>query len=573
MGLKLASTMAVLFLFGLIYALVFIIGVWFLPSNLLGLSLMIGFTVLIVLFQYGISPLMIRLIYRIDWIPYEDYARQYPHLADVIDKVVAIRGIKTPRMGIIHDLNPQAFTFGYTKNSARIVITDGILHYLDEGEQSAVVAHELGHVVHNDFILMTVVFAIPLILLTIARWSYYAVLFSGLFKSSKDDDAGGYIVLGLIVVAVVSYISYYIGYLVSLFVSRIREYFADQHAAELTENPNTLSTALVKIAYGLIAGGTEAEIKERQKSKVRGLRGLGIFDPKKASQLAAQSMDNHGRVSKRVVQAAAGWDLFNPWAKYFQVFSTHPLPAKRIQRLNGQCATYGVPVEYDFSEARIIKEQQAGKSMVGEFITDIFIKQLPTVIFIILAGLTAIWILGFIGWISIGTLTTLNNLILLWAIGFFIMGLGVIGRTSFMYRSGFEPSNVVELITNIKVSPIRAVPAIIEGKIVGKGIPGYYFGEDLYFQDNTGLMYIDYRFGISLVDFFWALSKANRLVGQRVRIKGWYRRGPGPYFQVDTIETESGKRYRNYSKHMTYILAVIFFGIGAFLFYLWLTAF
>ncbi len=573
MGLKLASTMAVLFLFGLIYALVFTIGVWFLPSNLLGLSLMIGFTVLIVLFQYGISPLMIRLIYRIDWIPYEDYARQYPHLADVIDKVVAIRGIKTPRMGIIHDLNPQAFTFGYTKNSARIVITDGILHYLDEGEQSAVVAHELGHVVHNDFILMTVVFAIPLILLTIARWSYYAVLFSGLFKSSKDDDAGGYIVLGLIVVAVVSYISYYIGYLVSLFVSRIREYFADQHAAELTENPNTLSTALVKIAYGLIAGGTEAEIKERQKSKVRGLRGLGIFDPKKASQLAAQSMDNHGRVSKRVVQAAAGWDLFNPWAKYFQVFSTHPLPAKRIQRLNGQCANYGVPVEYDFSEARIIKEQQAGKSMVGEFITDIFIKQLPTVIFILLAGLTAIWILGFIGWISIGTLTTLNNLILLWAIGFFIMGLGVIGRTSFMYRSGFEPSNVVELITNIKVSPIRAVPAIIEGKIVGKGIPGYYFGEDLYFQDNTGLMYIDYRFGISLVDFFWALSKANRLVGQRVRIKGWYRRGPGPYFQVDTIETESGKRYRNYSKHMTYILAVIFFGIGAFLFYLWLTAF
>lgn len=572
MGLKLASTMAILFLFGLIYAVVFTIGVWFLPSGLLGLSLMIGFTVLIILFQYGISPLMIRLIYRIDWIPYEDFTYQYPHLADVIDKVVAIRGIKTPRMGIIHDLNPQAFTFGYTKNSARIVITDGIIHYLDEGEQSAVVAHELGHVVHNDFILMTVVFAIPLILLTIARWSYYTVRFSGLFKSSKDDDAGSYIVLALIVVAVVSYISYYIGYLVSLFVSRIREYFADQHAAELTENPNTLSTALVKIAYGLIAGGTEAEIKERQKSSVRGLRSLGIFDPKKASQLAAQSMDNNGRVSKRVVQAAAGWDLFNPWAKYFQVFSTHPLPAKRIQRLNGQCATYGVPVEYDFSEARIIKEQQVGKSMVGEFITDIFIKQLPTFIFIILVGMTAIWILELLGLISIGILTTLNNLILLWAIGFFIMGLGVIGRTSFMYRSGFEPSNIVELITNIKVSPIRAVPAIIEGKIIGKGIPGYYFGEDLYFQDNTGLMYIDYRFGIRLVDFFWALSKANRLVGQRVRIKGWYRRGPGPYFQVDTIETESGKRYRNYSKHMTYILAVIFFGIGAFLFYLWFTA-
>ncbi|MFX1289271.1 MAG: zinc metalloprotease HtpX, partial [Promethearchaeota archaeon] len=361
MGLKLASTLAVMFLFALIYAVVFTIGVWFLPSDLFGLLIMIVFTILIVLFQYGIGPIFIRWMYRIDWIPYEDFTYQYPHLADVVDKVVTLQKIKTPRMGIIHDLNPQAFTFGYTKNSARLVITDGILHYLDDNEQRAVVSHELGHIVHNDFILMTVVFAIPLLLLTIARWSYYTVRFSGL-RRSRDDDAGSYIFLALIVVAIVSYISYYIGFLISLFVSRIREYFADQHSAELTENPNMLSTALIKIAYGLLATGTEAEIKEKRKSSVRGLRGLGIFDPKKAATVAMQTMDNTGRISKRSVEAAAGWDLFNPWAKYFQIFSTHPLPSKRIQRLNEQCVTYGVTVEYDFSGAEKIKEQQVGKS-------------------------------------------------------------------------------------------------------------------------------------------------------------------------------------------------------------------
>ncbi|MBY9014021.1 MAG: M48 family metalloprotease, partial [Candidatus Lokiarchaeota archaeon] len=354
MGLKLASTLAVLFLFALIYAVVFTIGVWFLPGDLFGLLIMIAFTILIVLFQYGMGPIFINWMYRIEWMDYEDFTYNYPHLADAIDKVVAIQEIKTPRMGIIHDLNPQAFTFGYTKNSARMVITDGILHYLDEHEQRAVVAHELGHIVHNDFILMTVVFAIPLILLTIARWSYYAVRFSGL-KRSRDDDAGSYIALALIAVAIVSYISYYIGFLISLFVSRIREYFADQHAAELTENPNLLSTALIKIAYGLLATGTEAEIKQQQKSKVRALRGLGIFDPKKAATVAVQTMDVNGQVSKKVVEAAAGWDLFNPWAKYFQTFSTHPLTAKRIQRLNEQCPIYRVPVEYDLSGARAIK--------------------------------------------------------------------------------------------------------------------------------------------------------------------------------------------------------------------------
>jgi len=359
MGLKLASTLAIMFQFALIYAVVFVIGVWFLPGDLLGLLFIIAIAG--VLFQYGISPLIVGWFLRIEWFEYEEFANQYPYLADVIDKVVAIREIKPPRLGIIHDGNPQAFTFGWTKNSARIVITDGITKILNEDEQRAVVAHELGHIVHNDFILMTVAFAIPFVLLSIARWSFRIVRYSR-FRSSKDDDAGSYIALALIVVAVVSYIAYWIGHLVELIVSRIREYFADQHAAELTENPNYLSTALIKIAYGLLASGTKEEIIVKQKSSVRALGGLGIFDPKKARDVAVQTMDRNGKLSKYAVEATAGWDLFNPWAKYYQVLSSHPLPAKRIQRLNEQCATYGVPIEYDFSGARKIKEQQVGKS-------------------------------------------------------------------------------------------------------------------------------------------------------------------------------------------------------------------
>jgi Zn-dependent protease with chaperone function len=569
MGLKLASSMAILALFALIYAVVFVISIWFLPASLFGLLLMLGFTVLIVLFQYAISPLIIRLIYRIDWINHDEFVREYPHLGRVLDKVVSIQGIKVPKMGIIDDLNPNAFTFGYTRNSARIVLTGGILHFLDEREQEAVLAHELGHVIHNDFILMTVVFAIPLMLLTIARWSYYAARFSGVSRGSKDNEAG-YLGLALIVVAVISYISYYIGYLISLLVSRIREYYADEHSAEVTENPNTLSTALVKIAYGLLISVSEVEAKQRRKSSVRALRGLGIFDPGKANQIAVQGIGGSGQYDKRAVEAAAGWDLFNPWAKYFQLFSTHPLPAKRIQRLNQQCAQYGTQVEIDFSHAREIKEDQVGKSMIGEFLTDIIIKHLPTAFFLIFVGFSIIWLFGFFNILPIGTIATISNLIFMWFLGFYLMGFSVIARTKFMYRSGFDPKNIVDLVSTINVSPVRPVPAIIEGAIIGKGIPGYYFSDDLFFQDNTGLLFIDYRFGLSIVDFFWAITKVNRLIGQKVRIQGWYRRGPSPYLQIDTLWTEGGKRYRNYAKHMTYILAVIFFIIGALLLYLWI---
>ncbi|MHA1455948.1 MAG: hypothetical protein ACTSR5_08200 [Promethearchaeota archaeon] len=34
MGLKIASTLATTFLFAMVYALVFIVGIWFLPSDL-----------------------------------------------------------------------------------------------------------------------------------------------------------------------------------------------------------------------------------------------------------------------------------------------------------------------------------------------------------------------------------------------------------------------------------------------------------------------------------------------------------------------------------------------------------
>ena len=545
-------------LFGLIYAIVFVIGIWYSWS----LWLMVGLTLFIILLQYLISPILINWIYRIEWIPYEQFRGQFPHLAEAVDKVIAVRGIKTPRMGIIRDGNPNAFTFGWTKNSARIVITTGILNYLNEEEQKAVVSHELGHVVHNDFIVMTLVFAVPLVLLTIARWAFYTSWFS----RSRNKE-GAILGLALIAIAILSYIAYFIGYLISLMVSRIREYYADEHAGELTENPNALSTALVKIAYGLLI---DAQYEEKQKSRVRALKGIGIFDPKSAVSFAAASMNSSGRYSQDAIQAAASWDLFNPWAKYYQLFSTHPLPAKRILRLNNQCELYGIKPELDFSKAKQIRKEQAGKSMMDEFLVDVAVKFLPILIFIALIGMTIVWIFGAVGFSNILINTfTLSNLLLFWAVGFYLIGFGSLIKTQFVYKSGFEPKNVVELVTNIKVSPIRTIPAVMEGVIIGRGIPGYYFGADLYLQDSTGLMYIDYRFGLGIMDFFFAIRRVKKLVGQRVRIKGWYRRGPNPRLQVDTIETETGRKFRNYAKHMTYIWAVVAFIIGLVLFYFW----
>ena len=564
MGLKLASGLAITSLFALIYAVIFVIGVWFLPSTIWGLLIMVALTIGIVLFQYGISPLIINWLYRIDWIPYEQFAAEFPHLADSLDKVVTYNRIKMPRLGIIHDMNPNAFTFGWSKNSARVVLTDGILKYLNKKEQNAVFSHELGHVVHSDFILMTVVFAIPLLLLTIARWSYYASFLSR--SSSKDSDAAALFRIALIAIAVLSFVSYYLSFFISLIISRIREYYADEHSAEVLEDPNALSTGLVKIAYGLLVDGN---IEERKKSRVRALRGLGIFDPSAAKGLGVISVGATQTISMEAIQKTAAWDLYNPWAKFYELKSTHPLPAKRIRRLNMLCEIYGIQPVIDFSDAKRLKEEQAGKSMWDEFLWDLFMKTLPTLVFIALLGITIVWVLDpFITAYRI-SLFTPKFMLLLWAGGFYVIGFMSIIKTRYMYKGGFEDKKTLDLKTNIKVSPIRTIPAYIEGKIVGKGIPGYYFSEDMMFQDNTGLMFVDYRFGIGIADLIFSLRTVNKLIGQRVRIKGWYRRGPNPYIQVDTIWSESGRRYRNYSKAFRYVWAVLAFILGIVCIYVW----
>ncbi len=533
---------------------------------------MIGITLFIIFLQYLTGPIFINWLFAIEWIPYDTFQTRYPHLAEAVDKVVYARGIKTPRMGIIHDRNPNAFTFGWTKNSARIVITTGILEYLNENEQKAVVAHELGHVVHNDFILMTVVFAIPLLLLTITRWCFYAS--RGFFQSRDGKGVGAALGLGLIAIAGLSYLAYYISYFVSLIISRIREYYADEHAGELFENPNALSTGLVKIAYGLLM---ERNVEMNERSRVRALRGLGIFDPRGAKALAISSTGGSGKYSKDAIQAAAAWDLFNPWAKLYQLVSTHPLPAKRIMRLNEQCEKYGVRPEIDLTYARKLKEEQAGKSMFPEFLTDFSVMFLPILIFIALIVLTVVWIFAAVGLFAVGSGTIFNNalsnLLLLWGIGFYIIGFGVLIRIGFKYKRGFEPKRIVELVTYVKASPIRTVPAVLEGQIVGRGMPGYYFGEDMLLQDDTGLIYVDYE---SLIPLFGNLIFARRTIrkyiGQNVRVIGWYRRGPGPYIEIKSIESSSGHRNNNYRKQASYIWAFIAFGIGLFLLYLWYLA-
>jgi hypothetical protein len=128
-----------------------------------------------------------------------------------------------------------------------------------------------------------------------------------------------------------------------LLLSRVREYYADRFAGEVTRNPDALATGLVKIACGLARAPEAGEAKNNV--RMQAARSFGIFDPKVANALALAGAASGG-VSVAAMEDAMKWDLWNPWAMWYELSSSHPLPAKHIKALGKQSEAQGASLPF-----------------------------------------------------------------------------------------------------------------------------------------------------------------------------------------------------------------------------------
>lgn len=506
------------FLFGLLFAVgMGAIALLEIPPSQ-GMGLSIAFALFIVAIQYAIGPFMIQWIYRIQWV---DVSAFSPNVQAFIEQTCAERGIRVPRLGIIEDGNPNAFTFGHVPNNARLVVTRGLLNILEDREVNAVIGHEMGHIKHWDFVVMTIASVVPLILYIVFRF-----MFDVGTRARKEAATAAW------VVGVLSFIAYWISQYIVLLLSRVREYYADEFAAEVTGDPNALASALVKIAYGLAKGDAKASeaaqavVKEKKKNdpRMEAARAFGIFDPRSARALAAASSGSGG-FSTENMAAAMRWDLWNPWAFFYELASTHPLPAKRIRALDRFAEKHGIAPEYSFVNE--IKPE----SYWDEFLVDFIVSKLTWVLGI--AGIVIGIMLAQQPMVKVPSQALIFYPLSLWLMGF---GFGYLLRTFFMYRKGFHAHNVASLVGEVKVSGIRPVPAVLQGRIIGRGIPGLFWSEDLVIQDQTGFMLLDYRQPFAIFDAWFGLFRAQGLVGKAVRLTGWYRRAPMPYVEMWKLE-------------------------------------
>ncbi len=526
MGLKTRMALAIFSLFGLLFALLMALAYWLMLQGIISGILIIiipaVIALLVVLLQWGIAPYIIKFIYEIRW---TDPASVDADLAGFLEKTCQEHNIPVPAFGIIEDDNPNAFAFGWTRRKAHVVLTRGILKYCNPDERRAVLAHELGHIYNNDFVVMTIVAAVPLLLYVVFRGALYSVRYAG---GGRQRGGGA---AALLVVAAVSFVVYLISNLIALMVGRFREYYADAFSATASSNPNALSSALLTIAYGLAKEG-RGEKSEKKHQRYEST--LMIFNSKSARALAAMSADRLGRVSKEKIKQVMAWDLWNPWAFFLELGMTHPLTAKRVVALGKKAEELGQFPYIQF-------DLQKTESYWDDFLRDILAR--------------ASWLLafpaGFLAfWFS-------NNVLL--AIGSFLVTLGLVLTLYlrlYRYPKEFPEDRVLNLLTDPKASPVKGRGAKVTGRIIGRGQPGLFWSEDLKLDDGTGLLLLDYHQVSRFIDVLVGIFATREKVGKEVEVEGWYRRQVIPYLEIFRMRYD-GRRLKTYTAPLKLALSVV----------------
>ncbi|MEM5815605.1 MAG: zinc metalloprotease HtpX [Candidatus Aenigmatarchaeota archaeon] len=310
MPLKLIFSMflTIFLLFGFLFAILAAVSYYF---GLSGYIPVIG-AIILVIIQWYISPYIIKWTTNMRELKRSEAEWIY----DIVENLCKKTKTPIPKIYIANIGAPNAFVFGRTPKSANLVITRGLLNTLTKEEVEAVIAHEIGHINHKDMVVMTIVSAIPIIFYFIARFLIFTPS-----RERNERKTGAAILIGFI-----SFLIYFISNLLVLYLSRLREYYADRFSGKNTK-PSLLARALAKITYGLSISTDRVENSA--------VRSFYIADPVSATkELAALSKAYEDfEISDKELKEAMEWEKKNPLIRFSEIFSTHPLTYKRIEAL------------------------------------------------------------------------------------------------------------------------------------------------------------------------------------------------------------------------------------------------
>ena len=306
--LSMAGTLAIII--GLSTLVFTLILSWAGVFDLLTLGvLVVAFNII----QWLIAPYMVDAIYKVKALP----ENENPQLHQTVSDLSRKSGISKPKLMIAQIPLPNAFAYGSPLAGTRIAVTQGLLKSLDEGEVEAVVGHELGHLKHKDVQVMMAISFLP------ALFTYMGYTF--MFSQGRRNEGSNGALLGIGFIAFAWVLNMF-----TLYLSRIREYYADRHSAAVVDSGSQkLSTGLAKIVNATRA---ISKPQPRQKQSVTAFKALFIADPDRATADSAAINTMQASSSSNLVQEILSKKLTSA-DRIAEIFSTHPNIIKRLRAL------------------------------------------------------------------------------------------------------------------------------------------------------------------------------------------------------------------------------------------------
>jgi len=278
--------------------------------------IVVGIIVVVInLAEWLFAPYLLGAVYKIRKIS----QTESPQLHQIVNSLSQKCHIKTPQLMLAQVPVPNAFAYGSPLTGSRVAVTPGLLSTLNTDEVEAVLGHELGHLRHRDVQVMMAVSVLPSVFLYLG----YSFMWSGVASGGSRRSSGGNGNGAIIGIGLMGF-----GYLLTFFtlwLSRVREYFADRNSVQVVDNGAwKLSTALAKIISA--SKKTSRSRGQRQPQVASAFRCLFISDPGNSDQ-AAKSIDASLMVQEIVSRKITGRD------KVAEAFSTHPNITKRLRAL------------------------------------------------------------------------------------------------------------------------------------------------------------------------------------------------------------------------------------------------
>src|SRR5499425_2002490 len=167
---------------------------------------------------------------------------ELPRLYEVMERLAAKANLPMPKLYLIPQAAPNAFATGRNPSHASVAVTQGLLQLMNDEELEGVIAHELSHVRNYDILTSSIAATIAGAITYLAHMAQWGMIFGGYGGRDDDRERGG----GLGALLMI-FLAPFAALLLQLFLSRTREYAADETGARMVGQPYGLISALQKL--------------------------------------------------------------------------------------------------------------------------------------------------------------------------------------------------------------------------------------------------------------------------------------------------------------------------------------